>query len=124
MPESDTSRRQRSRERYGRVLEVVEHNTSGPDGHQSAGMRSANLVCTLAGPHGEYDADAVRSTIRAAVENEDLVRWGTPRGRVYYARRTEEGLLDVIREQAASERPDESLLGDANRALQEVRDDD
>ena len=113
----ETSRKER-RDRYRQLLSTIAHNTTE---RQSPGIRPAtvrlHLVC-----HGRWSVDGVESSIRAARENDDLVRWRDQEGNVRLTLRVEPDLKRLA-EHVAEVLQDPTQLSRVNRALVNVMDD-
>ncbi|PSQ59080.1 hypothetical protein BRD18_04255 [Halobacteriales archaeon SW_7_71_33] len=113
----DEETRADRRERYEAVLGTARGSTS--QAHSYPGCRPVTIIQGLVA-HGSYDADAVRASIQAAVENWDLIRW-----RDEYADRRvtptdpeeDERRLRELAEHAAEHLLDPELVAQANRAL-------
>ena len=76
------------KERYHAVLRTVGLNTTEM---QSPGAPETEIVVILAA-HGRYSSDGVRTSLQAAVENDDLLRWTGPEGYTRYTLVTAEDL--------------------------------
>jgi hypothetical protein len=131
-PDTDTDRAER-RDRYEAVLRTVDLNTTEM---QSPGAPEHEIVLILAG-HGSYTGDEIRSSLQAAVENDDLLRWTGPEGRARYtcvaeanvARLIHYGIdelqppVDTLRDLVAllaeDLDPSAETLGEVNRRVQE-----
>jgi hypothetical protein len=115
---TDADRRRESRERYRDVLRTVAHQTS-PE--QLPGVRPLHVRLHQA-THGQYSHDDVDSAIRAALENDDLLRWRDADGEIRLTLRTEPDLKRLA-EHVAEELQDPKQLARVNTALLEVRND-
>jgi len=100
--------RDESARRYNRVLRVTMHNTQGPHGPQRAGIRPPVLkgICCRAGNSPED----VSKSIKAAVQNGDLLKYRDGEGRVRLARTSDAGLRQLIGQQNAADNPDRELI--------------
>jgi hypothetical protein len=116
---SDAQRRRESRERYETLLSVVAHQTSPT---QPPGVRPVHTRVTMCS-HNGHDPDAVDSAIRAALENDDLLRWRDADGEIRLTLRTEPDLKRLA-EHVAEELQDPDQLARVNTALLEVRNDE
>ena len=102
--ESNHSRTE-ARERYHRVLRLVDYQSSGPQ----PPLVSERVIVMLAARAG-HDPDDIRSSLQAAVESDDLLRT-TRQERTHYARTDEETLEAVVLEAADRDEPDQDLIG-------------
>jgi hypothetical protein len=116
---TDADRRRESRERYQAVLATVAHQTTP---RQPPGVRPVHLRLHQA-THGPHDADDVDSAIRAALENDDLLRWRDADGEIRLTLRTEPDLKHLA-QYVAEELQDPDQLAHVNTALLEVRNDE
>lgn len=113
-----------SRERYHAVLDRIEACTGGrnQDNDQPPGIDSMHIHLHLShASYGRYAPEAIDSALKAAVENKDVIRYPGIDGRMRYARRTPEGLMAVILEEAQREHPRRELIGWLNRQLDELK---
>ena len=101
-------------ETYEHVLNVVEYNTGGP---QACGIRYATLM-TIAASHGPDKPEDVRTAVRAALHNDDLLFWHDEQGRKRFTRADDEqAIRQVIERQAERADPDRNAIGQANKLL-------
>jgi len=114
----DAQRRRESRERYETLLEVVAHQTSS---QQPPGVRPVHVRVTMCA-HNNHEPDAVASAIKAAVANDDLLRWRDAEGNVRLTLRAEPDLKRLAKH-VGGELEDPEQLARINQALAEVRDD-
>ena len=113
------SDRQHRKHRYQSVLRTIDYQTSPK---QPPGVRTGTPTTILAGPWGRYDSDGIKSALKAARENDDVVRWRDGEGRIRVTRATEND-LQRLASHLAEELDDPEQLGRINTRLQEVRDD-
>lgn len=93
--EHETEQKLTSKERYQKVLRVVEYQTTGPDGGLPAGARRST-VHQIACQYGYYDADGMLRAEKAAVAAGDLIPWRDREGRLRLTRTDESSLRDLI----------------------------
>lgn len=107
------------RERYEKVLRVVEYNTAGLD-EPSPQLPAASLtsVVSIATDYGgdRHSGEQVRAAIAAAVENGDLIRFEDAEGTARLARTTKTALQQVAVWAAERDEPDREVVALANRA--------
>lgn len=113
---SDTNERQSRKDRYHAVLRTVGHQTSPAQG---PGVRTETVRLILAA-HGTFSVDGVNSSIRAAVEQDDLHAWLDREGRRRLTLMTEPDLRRLAR-YLAEELVDQQQLARVNRRLAEAR---
>lgn len=112
---SVAEQRQRNRGRYRSVLRCVDHHTGLPSTPKPAVYPPRNVVLNL-GVHGRYEPRGVWQSIRAALQQEDLLLLeGQQRRGV--ARATARAMKAVIAHQNVSEDPDVQLREQALKAL-------
>jgi hypothetical protein len=123
MPESDAETRADRRNRYHAVLATVAANVHpDPRTRGVPGCPRRQVAVSLAA-HGSYAPDAVRSSLRAAVENTDLYRWVDCRGEPRYTPVREQPLCQLTHHVASSGHPDkQSIAADCNRLRQNLSD--
>lgn len=68
--QSGTHDRAASRKRYETVLGIVRHNTGDP---QPVLMKQSSVL--VVATNGGLEGDAAKQSLKAAVDNGDLVRW-------------------------------------------------
>jgi len=93
--DADTETRAERRERYERVVRTVGHNCDADPDTGPPGARRSQVVVSLAA-HGPYAADGVTRSLRAAVEQTDLLRWDDHRGVTRYTPTDEEDRLLAV----------------------------
>jgi len=113
-----TDSRGRSKERYQRLLRVLDHNTTEQQPPAARRTSIKHIMC-MAG----YEPDPVAKSIRVACERNDIWSLTGPDGVARLAPMTETDLQRVIEWLVEQEHPHKELIGEANRRLQEVRDD-
>ena len=117
-PEDDDKlTRKERRKRYQQVLNTVAHNTTE---RQSPGIRPTHVRLHQVA-HGQWSADGVNSAVRAAINNDDLLRWRDQEGNVRLTLRAEPDLKRLAQHVGAVIQ-DPKQLARINRALAEVRD--
>lgn len=107
---SDQSRSD-ARRTYQRVVRIVRFN--------GGALLADHHIRVVAGNAG-LDADAINDALRAAVENDDLLRVyrdGTP----HYAPVDEQSLLRVIETETERDHPDRGLIARCNHKLHQLR---
>ncbi|QLG62811.1 hypothetical protein [Halorarum salinum] len=104
---------------YEAVLRVVDAQTS-PE--QAPGIRRTTITRLLTPPEGPHDLDDVRSAIRAARENDELLSWPDHAGRRRYSLADVEKLRRVAEWEGEREHPRPAVVGWANRMVAEVSD--
>ncbi|WP_323192398.1 hypothetical protein [Halostella sp. PRR32] len=115
---TDLERRRESRDRYQAVLRTVAHQTSPK---QSPGARPTTIRL-LQATHGQHDHDDVDSAMRAAIENDDLLKWTDADGRVRLTLYAEPDLKRLAQHIGGTVK-DPHELARVNQALAEVRDE-
>lgn len=105
--------------RYQSILDVIEHNTSGPGGRGRAGVTAATIMQLICF-YGRYSMDAVEDDLKAA-RQEDVFRWQDEEGVGRYSPLTEAGVQAVIGEQNSRDRPDDALIHRCIELLEELR---
>lgn len=113
-----TTSREERKERYKSVLRVVDLQTTEV---QLPGVLPRTVVMILGG-QGRYEPDGVRSSIKAALEHDDLLVWRDADGRERLTRREKEDLRRLA-EYVAEELQTPDQLARINRAIEDVRDD-
>jgi hypothetical protein len=109
-----------SRERaYKRVLRIVELNTGG----ESLPAGAPKTLVVRLGTQIGLGRDRSTRLLKHAVAQHDLFAFDGRSGRRRYCRVGEEPLRELVEAVAAWGEPDRELIGRANRALQEVRDE-
>ncbi|MFW5903724.1 MAG: hypothetical protein ACOCS7_03195 [Halolamina sp.] len=115
--------RETRRRRYETLLSVIEHNTAtDPEDPRRPSIAPETIKVTMV-VHGGYETDGVESTIRAAIENGDVMQFRDHEGsqRLVLAR---EGYLKALqRREGESDTPDPELIGRCHRRLAELRGD-
>lgn len=110
------------RKRYEQVLDAIEHNTGGADHPQPPGIRKPNLMVVLV-LHGSLTVSEAESALKAARENEDVVRYEGRAGRWRYIRATEDAFRDLIGAENQRENPRTELIEWAVDRIAEVASD-
>jgi len=85
---SDAARRREARERYQKMLSTIAHNTTE---RQPPGIRPATVRLHMCS-HANCDIEGVNSAMRAAIENDDLIKWCDAEGNVRLTRYAEPDL--------------------------------
>lgn len=83
------------KERYQKILRVVEYNTGGPDDPVPAGA-STSTVQQIACQYDYYDGEALKRSRAAAIKAEDLLIWRGRDSRLRLTRTDEESLKGLI----------------------------
>lgn len=104
--QTETTNALTPRERYRKVLSVVEYNSGGPDVQLPAGA-ALHTVLQIAWQYGRHDFRALRSAVDAAIANEDLLVWRDRDGTARLTRTNESSLRDLVAEE--NRREDTSL---------------
>lgn len=106
--------------RYEQVLRTIASQTSPK---QAPGIRPATIATHLAGPYGRYDREEIDSTLKAARQNDDIVRWLDVDGQTRVTLAVVDDLQRVVAYMNAHEYPAERIERVA-AWIQEVRDGD
>lgn len=114
MAQTDYDQRQQHRQEYEHVLRMIEYNTGGP---QPAMMDFRSLMTIVR--HSTLEGEDALDRLQIAQDRGEIITYQTDCLRVALA--TEESLRAIIEEQAASEHPDEELIGECNKRRQELR---
>ena len=107
------------RKRYQQVLSTVAHNTTE---RQPPGIRPTHVRLHQVA-HGRWSVDGVNSSVRAAINNDDLLRWRDQEGNVRLTLRAEPDLKRLAQHVGAVIQ-DPKQLARINQALLEVRADE
>lgn len=113
-----TNSRGKSKERYQRLLRVLAYNTTEQQ-LPAARRHSIKHIMCMAG----FEPDNVEKSIRVACERGDIWSLIGPDGVARLALMAEDDLQRVVEWIVEDEHPHQELHGEANRRLQEVRDD-
>lgn len=97
-----------SKTRYERVLGAVRHNTGGSQ-PPLASERAIRTVCCST---GSLSVDGYERSLRAAVENDDLLEWNG-----HLAIAESDALRAVIEAEVSCETPNRDLVARCNRLL-------
>lgn len=103
-----------SKAAYKLLLRVVDYQTGGPDETLPAMVSGGSLYGTLVSK-GDLSHEQADTARRAALQNDDLLKWPGPEGRDRYALVEDDALRDVIEEQANRENPDRELIATCNK---------
>jgi len=106
MASSDSSARQERKERYERALRTVAENTTDA---QRPGVSASSLWITLTDSVG-MSATEAQLAVRAAHEQDDLLRWEDRDGVVRYTRTTNAALKRLIGAENQRDHPDVGLI--------------
>lgn len=109
-----------SKERYEQTLRTIAGNTTAA---QHPGIRPVQIATHLAGPYGRYDRDEIGSTLKAARQNDDIVRWLDVDGQTRVTLAVGDDLKRVIAYMNTHEYPAGRIERVADR-IREVRDDE
>lgn len=110
------------RERYERVVSCVGHNTL-TDGEAPPGCRRSQVLVSLTA-HADYEPAGVKRSLRAAVEQGDVLAWTDTAGADRYTDATEEEpLLALTNYVVAVGHPEKQrIVARANQIRQELSD--
>lgn len=111
---SEAKRRENSRETYEAVLRIIDYQTTEM---QSALVARSTIRQIIA--RSNLDLEQGDKAIRRAIECGDVVTFN---GRL--ALGTEDSLIRIIEDEAASDYPRKQLIAACNKRLQAIRDDD
>jgi len=115
-----------SKERYERVIGIVEHNT----GYPQYPMVRRSSAATIA-RHANMAAEGFKRAVKAARENNDLIQWRDASG-VRRLGLTDPDHLDeddvanleeIIDDEVTRRHVDQDVIGWCNTQLQEIRED-
>jgi hypothetical protein len=116
--ESEGETKQDRRDRYQSLLSAVEKNCGGP---QPVGMSRAALVTNR--KHAGLSLGTINKTLRAALENNDLIRFSLPGSAVRrYAPADTGHIRDALEALADTDAPDKEQIGTLNATLANVDD--
>jgi hypothetical protein len=131
----DAPDRKDRKDRYNETLRVVDYQTSGD---QPTGVREEIVVANRV--RAGYSPDGIHSTLRAAVDNGDLLRWTGAEGRTRYAQPsaaavrailaaagepvTHESVVALIEHEADRADPNHDRVAAANQLLAELEGGD
>lgn len=111
---SDAKRREQSRETYEAVLRIIDYQTSEKQEALAARTSIRQIIAC-----SDIDLEQADKALRRAIECGDVVTYN---GRV--ALGTEESLLRIIEDEAASDYPRKQLIAACNKRLAKIRSDD
>ena len=97
--------------RYKQVVETVRQNTGGTQPPLISESAARVTACSA----GSLDVDHYETALKAAVQNDDLLRW---HGQLAVAE--PDPLQAVIEAEVASDSPRKALIGRCNQLLDEV----
>jgi len=125
MAEADS--RADRRDRYHRLLRILEHNSGDP----YPPLPRWSAIATTARAAG-VDLEDFRTARRAAVERDDVIRWRDGAGDLrvgladppagHFSDDDVDALRAIIETEASRERPDQSVVGWCNRMLARIED--
>jgi len=113
--EVDTERR------YKRVLHRIETSSGDP---QPPGAHPRSVYQALAKPHGEYAAEDIKQTIRAAINAGDVIAWRDRESQKRFTRTLDEDLRELIGHENAQEYPTIDLIEQAARHIDDLEASD
>jgi hypothetical protein len=119
MSDGDEESRADRRDRYESVLACVQANTyTDPDRDGLPGAPRTQVVLSLAA-HGQYQAAAVKRSLRAAVEQDDLYHWVDRQGRDRFTPVDEDALLALTNWVVAQGHPAKQRIVAASNRLRQ-----
>lgn len=123
---------ERARWSYGRMMNIIAMNT----GHPQEPLAAARGLWTTAVSHGPLSQEDASKAVRAAVENDDVIKWVDGEGKVrygltdsgqdraeletsVYGEKDVEALRECISVEASRESPNQEFIAWANAQIAE-----